>query len=454
MDTQQVKFCETTQEKYDALTKDAGTLYFTSDTKRLYKGSELYSSALTPVYGAGSKLLGYALVGQIDKPLVTFALLPTPSDASPLGAGTSDPGASEDFSRADHVHPAETHLEQAVATPYNLSSDLLPITVKYGGNPMTFTTVASIDEYEEDKLALTPSGFPPIAIFDRQTGVFLETTDQALTEMAFAGTPAEGGVWPKLDVVTTSIQVRGEPVQMPLSSTQLANIEAVSSKASKPSSPTNGDIATLDANGDLVDSGLNAAKVDERISTMRQACEVLWWDDPSKYNNRAGGAGRIWFRPREVGMWDGGCITVINFHTASTTAINANIYLKLVSSDQQTVYATSDTQSINGTNIWVPFTFTTYAPLEKDTQYVLQFIDASTGSVQGTTRPTLQPWTNSPDLYFIDNTNRPHITVRWLMDLTNVKEKLEDHESRIAALESSLSDLETALQQINNGGQS
>lgn len=215
----------------------------------------------------------------------------------------------------------------------------------------------------------------------------------------------------------------------------------VDGKASKPSSPTNGNIATLDANGDLVDSGLNAAKVDERISTMRQACEVLWWDDPSKYSNKAGGAGRIFFRPREVGMWDGGCISVINFHTANTTAINANIYLKLVSSNQQTVYATSDTKSINGTNIWVPFTFTTYAPLEKDTQYVLQFIDASTGSVHGNIRPTLQPWTDSPDLYFVDTTNRPHITVRWLMDLTSVKEKLEDHESRIQALETAIANM-------------
>ena len=40
------------------------------------------------------------------------------------------------------------------------------------------------------------------------------------------------------------------------------------------------------------------------------------------------------------------------------------------------------------------------------------------------------------------------------MDLTKVKEKLEDHETRIAELESALSGLETALHTINNGGQS
>lgn len=39
-----VKFISTTQAKYDALvSKDAGSLYFTSDTHRIYKGSELFS---------------------------------------------------------------------------------------------------------------------------------------------------------------------------------------------------------------------------------------------------------------------------------------------------------------------------------------------------------------------------------------------------------------------------
>jgi hypothetical protein len=517
----QVKFVETTQNTYNTLeTRENSTLYFTTDTKRLYRGNELFSSELTPVYdGNGKKFsdwtitregvdvtddveqpawipsenqwgvyftpedsgeeilvhyvqgdeddtsiaweytggsvyqyvgmrsennfLGYAIAGQTDKPLVPASLLPAASDDDPKIAGTKDSGTSGDYSRADHVHPSETEVEYEVATPYNLSSNALPITFKVSGNEFSKNSVAQITESAGIGLLLVAEGMTdPIVIFDKDTGFFTDTTSPMITDMAFGGRSAEAGVWPRLDVTPSSVSVRGASVQMPLSPTQLANIEDVPNKIDKLENPTNGNLVCVDSTGGLYDSGLNAAKVDERISTMRQACEVLWWDDPSKYNDNAGSAGRIYFRPREAGMWDGGCISVINFHTATTTAVNANIYLKLVSSDQETVYATSDTKSINGTNIWVPFTFTAYAPLEKDTQYILQFIDASTGQVHGNIRPRLQPNASSPDLYFAGNQNlRPHITVRWLMDLTNVKEKLEDHENRIQALETAIANM-------------
>lgn len=73
MDTYQVRFCETTQGRYDELTKEPGTLYFTSDTKRLYKGNQLFASELTEVYDNNSKFLGYAIAGQTDKPLAPEA---------------------------------------------------------------------------------------------------------------------------------------------------------------------------------------------------------------------------------------------------------------------------------------------------------------------------------------------------------------------------------------------
>lgn len=310
MDTYQVRFCETTQERYDELTKEPGTLYFTSDTKRLYKGNQLFASELTEVYDNNSKFLGYAIAGQTDKPLVPASLLPAASDDDPKIAGTKDSGTSGDYSRADHVHPAETDVEYS----YSLPSNLLPITFKYGGASMSADSVLKIEVYDNDKLALYPPSFPAIAVFDKQTGVFLSTSDPAITDMAFGGTPSDSGVWPILNISTT-IQVRGESVQLPLSPTQLANIEDVPNKIDKLENPTNGNLVCVDSTGELYDSGLNAAKVDERISTMRQACEVLWWDDPSKYAGKATGAGRIFFRPREVGMWDNGCLTVINFHT-------------------------------------------------------------------------------------------------------------------------------------------
>lgn len=58
----QVKFVETTQTNYDSATKDSGSLYFTSDTKRLYKGSNLVSSDLTPIYdGNGQRFSSWTI---------------------------------------------------------------------------------------------------------------------------------------------------------------------------------------------------------------------------------------------------------------------------------------------------------------------------------------------------------------------------------------------------------
>ena len=58
----QVKFVETTQTNYDSATKDSGGLYFTSDTRRLYKGSDLVSSDLTPIYdGNGQRFSSWTI---------------------------------------------------------------------------------------------------------------------------------------------------------------------------------------------------------------------------------------------------------------------------------------------------------------------------------------------------------------------------------------------------------
>jgi hypothetical protein len=55
-----------TQSQYDALgTKDAGTLYFTTDTKRIYKGATQYSS------GAG--IAGLSFNGETDVFTITYA---------------------------------------------------------------------------------------------------------------------------------------------------------------------------------------------------------------------------------------------------------------------------------------------------------------------------------------------------------------------------------------------
>lgn len=289
--------------------------------------------------------MGYAIAGQKDKPLVPASLLPSASDDDPKIAGTKDSGTSGDYSRADHVHPAETAIEQAVVTPYNLSSDLLPITYKMGETLYTYNEIQSIEAFDDTILVLTPAGGTPSLVFSKQTGIYSSTTVPGITEVTFGGQSAEEGVWPRLDVVTNSIEVRGEPVQLPLSQTQLDNIEAA--------------------------------------STALQPARSMWYEsNPAQYNDNYGGHSEIHFRPREVGLLDGGKIREIWFHTANSNAVNATVYLKLMSDDGSTTYATSDVQSINFTNNWAKFTFSTQVALSRDTMYKIAFFNSTNDAAQ------------------------------------------------------------------------
>lgn len=487
----QVKFVETTQNTYNTLvSRESGTLYFTTDTKRIYKGNNLFASELTPVYEGGTKFSDWTITrdevnitNDVAQPTFangtwTVENVSGDGDASPVSGLEDDISivwtytgdsvhqyvatrsenkflgyaiagqTGQPLAPASHVHPAETEVEYS----YSLPSNLLPITFKYAGTSMSANSILKIEVYDNDKLALYPPSFPAIAVFDKKTGVFLSTSDPAITDMAFGGTPSDSGVWPILDISTTSIQVRGEPVQLPLSSAQLANIAAVSSKASKPTSPTNGNLASLNASGDLVDSGMSATRVSDDISRTIESLQVLWYDDNSQYTGFGGATAPIYFRPREVGMLDGGGVSVLNIHTAPEGVLNVNVYVKLLNENNQ-VLATSDIHSLNVLNAWIPFTFNKFVPLLKDSMYRFVFYNSSTDQ-QNQLRLTLKPNADSPDLYFNSTVFRPHITVRWLMDMNKVKQKLVDYESRIGVLETALSGIETALQQINNGGQS
>ena len=164
-------------------------------------------------------------------------------------------------------------------------------------------------------------------------------------------------------------------------------------------------------------------------------------------------------------MLDGGKIREFWFHTASQNAVNATVYLKLMSDDGSTVYATSDAQSINFTNNWAKFTFSTQVALSRDTMYKVKFFNATNDAAQevrARVRNKSSPyWKDSPDLYFANSTYRPHLTVVWTLDMDTIKNslatleaKVDDHETRIQALETALSGIETALEQINNGSQS
>ena len=81
-------------------------------------------------------------------------------------------------------------------------------------------------------------------------------------------------------------------------------------------------------------------------------------------------------------MLDGGKIREFWFHTASSNAVNATVYLKLMSDDGSTTYATSDAQSINFTNNWAKFTFSTQVALSRDTMYKIGFFNSTNDAAQ------------------------------------------------------------------------
>lgn len=73
----QVKFVETTQTAYDTLeTREPGALYFTTDTKRLYRGDELYASELTPVYEGGTKFSDWTVTRDEEDVTTSVVFVP------------------------------------------------------------------------------------------------------------------------------------------------------------------------------------------------------------------------------------------------------------------------------------------------------------------------------------------------------------------------------------------
>jgi hypothetical protein len=58
-----VKFIEITQSTYDALvSKEQGSLYFTRDTKRIYKGDSLYATSSFDTVSAQTATFGNLIV--------------------------------------------------------------------------------------------------------------------------------------------------------------------------------------------------------------------------------------------------------------------------------------------------------------------------------------------------------------------------------------------------------
>lgn len=66
------------------------------------------NEVLFDAFGYGA--VGEIVIGKNDKVEYAAALVPLPSGDDPLPAGTATPGESDDYARADHVHPTDTFV--------------------------------------------------------------------------------------------------------------------------------------------------------------------------------------------------------------------------------------------------------------------------------------------------------------------------------------------------------
>ena len=127
--------------------------------------------------------------------------------------------------------------------------------------------------------------------------------------------------------------------------------------------------------------------------------EVTWEDDLN-YNDQASGFRVLKFKPRAFGMPSGRGITSITLTNSRSTATNAEVYIKLASEDEQTIYATSDSQNMDTKNKAYTFTFDTLAGLDADTEYhMLFFLAHSDPEAQQSVNLNLKSGEQSPDLY-------------------------------------------------------
>ena len=193
--------------------------------------------------------------------------------------------------------------------------------------------------------------------------------------------------------------------------------------------PTTPNISSGSENGQVA----NKKYVDDCTEPIRPQESDVWWDSGISDWGQLAGANGVYFKPSEFGMLDEGSIFVLNIHTAQATEssplpVDADAYIKITSEDGNTIYAVSDIQSLRFLDAWIPFTFTTVAPLSRDVKYAFRFFNAANNAVlQARLQLRTDTSTQSPGLHVIGHTSwRPRITVRWLMGMSAIKNTFAD----------------------------
>lgn len=149
--------------------------------------------------------------------------VPQPSDATPLLAGAAAAGSSEEYSRGDHVHPAETNV---IPAGYELRADNLPMVVSLNsGETISYSSNA--------ELTFTAEGNPPtVSMYDNKqggSGYLIGTFSGIPLELEAVGPDVSSIVFNDLhggDLVDRATQVSVRSVPVPTLS-QVTAIESV-----------------------------------------------------------------------------------------------------------------------------------------------------------------------------------------------------------------------------------
>lgn len=180
--------------------------------------------------------------------------MPVPSNALPLQADeTGAAGYSNEFARADHVHPAET----TVTVPelaYSLPASAFPVTFKtsdddiehsfaeIGGDPATENGELSWEEYTSEGYVVLACRYTfggrmsHTAIwFDAETWAYYGTED--IYSVRFNGVAPVAGVSPVLTATHPSVSVRGVAVAPVASLATVATSGSYNDLMNKPTIP-------------------------------------------------------------------------------------------------------------------------------------------------------------------------------------------------------------------------
>ena len=205
-----------------------------------------------------------------------------PATANPSMDGTAAVGASSKYAREDHVHPSDTSREAVTnkttvvlgtsdsqyptdkAVAEFVNSSIATNTAHYisdNGDP--FTSVAALEAYDgtvtnNDYAFITGVDSDGIAYYDRYKATVSGSTVTWSLEYRLNNSSFTAAQWAAINSGITAAlvsKIHEHSNKTVLDGITETNVNNWNGKMDKVSGATAGDVATLDANGNIVDSG-------------------------------------------------------------------------------------------------------------------------------------------------------------------------------------------------------